>query len=268
MTTDTTTFSSKIVEILQSSPTRSKKGTDLATELKIHGYAPAIHGKLREFIDMNVPSVVRVAHAGKDWIYGLKPPEPAVDGMAAGTARPRHRDTPVLETTVWKTFASPNTPFRLYGNQETGELRVIPPNLAAPDGAGWKVIQSCSAQQHMQIAEAWVETIADAKIRSFLETTLRAGSGPDSLFFETVKKFGLLSQWNKFRTQRIVTVFQTTLDQLGIPVKDAEPVAATTTSTNDAAHAPKSAPSGNPPSKPNGRNARDVALAALQRMSE
>lgn len=266
-------IASKIVEILSAAPGQKLPGTELATTLKSTcGFSSAVHGKLRDFVDAYAPSVVRVGQTGKDWIYQLKsaaasstlstqgadhPPTPAPSGT---------RQARTLETGVWKAFASPNSPFKLVANEETGELRDLPPGSPLPGGP-WKQVPPCSVEKHLEIAAAWVQTLPDPKTRAFLETALKNGSGPASIFYETVKKLALAPQWNRFRTQRILAVFEEALQTMRIPWRQAAPGdrqagVATVTRTGRTPYAAGSGPRFTP------QRPREIAVAALERMSD
>lgn len=268
-------IATKIVELLSNNPTHSVRGAELAVLLKdACGYSSAVHGKLRELVDTHVPLVVRrhVAGAGMDWIYTLKSALPAVsdDPTATPPAQPIYEAKSShqghgfwkVDPKVWKTFVSPTGLFKLFGNHETGQFVVLPQEAAPPEGP-WKHIPSCTVDDHLNTANKWFKTVSDPRVRSLLETAIKTGTGPDSIFYETVKKFELTLEWNKFRSKRLLVLLDAHLVELGIPKRDS---AVSIPSVGHATETARQRVEDGSTQHP--QRALDIALAAVRRMTD
>src|SRR6266851_5518859 len=146
-------IAARISEHLQNLPTKSISGTELASFLRyaFPGFSPfTYHSRnLRMFLLQFVPGVVPVGRSGGDLLYGFKPsnPEPTEEGSFVAPAEPsleRPETRPAVQTPspsitsqtatttmsreLWKSFASPNSLWRIYANPESGEVRLLPPS--------------------------------------------------------------------------------------------------------------------------------------------
>jgi len=225
MTTTLQEAASRISQIIQERPGQTMPGSMLALALRLSlpDFAPYQFGALnfRDFIRKHVPSVREIGKAGEDIIYGRKDPEPcsAETPAVSGPAAQRAPDPVLLsvDIPIWKTYASPLTLHRLFGNTETGDLRVVAPGEVAPS-LPWVNIPPCAAEVHLRIANEYLQTIQDEGLRKALGAAL---TGPRwwTGFFLMANQLGLASSWYEFRRRRILTELTNTLQELSVPFK-------------------------------------------------
>jgi hypothetical protein len=216
--------------------------------------------------------VKRLERSGGDWYYGLADsPERGTPGDSSNPPEAKQLELWALERLgtgpVWKTYASPATPFRLVGNTQTGALAVIQPGKPLPE-APWVAIPSCSVAQHAEIAKEFVLQIEELPKRSILQELIeRAGSGPSSGFHQKVRDLGLGPAWARFRRDRILDHLKAALRSSGVEfseVVDLKPVPPQRMALGlRDSHLPTS-----PSSPPSGLDIRKLAVAAVSRMSE
>ena len=182
-------------------------GSNLGALIRVQfpDFQPTNYGcrNLREFIANFLPGIVEVGRSGMDCLYSRTPlvPLPPHDAVsAANSAFPSlGAKSPVA---IWKTFASPRTSYRLYGNAKTGELRVLfggPANLDEP----WKLIPSCTAEKHVEIARDFVKSIKDGNQAERLGACI---GQPDWWldFYRRTTELGVVEQWSSFRRGRFL----------------------------------------------------------------
>jgi hypothetical protein len=230
------TIASHVIQLLEKSETKRLAGSQLRTLLNFEfpGFKPEIYGcgNLRQFITKNVSLVGELGRAGADVVYGLKPQEqtnvaPAANVNAPTTATEIQApaETPAREVTseaqvfldpsVWKTFASPRAPYKLFGNPQTGDLRVVPPGEATPTSP-WLRIPPCPEASHLQIAKDFISTLPEESHRRWLADELDKPRWWDAYFLKA-QQLDLLTAWGAFRRQRLTREFESTLKNLGIP---------------------------------------------------
>ena len=129
--TSVVTFIVRLVSEAQPSPIT---GGQLASRVKAFypEFNPIQFGSknTREFIKNHIPEVTERGNAGMDVLYGLRAQQAELFSKPASERQFSHdRGTPLgqLKTNprIWKTFASPETPYRLYV-LPSGLIRVLP----------------------------------------------------------------------------------------------------------------------------------------------
>jgi hypothetical protein len=185
---------------------------------------------LREFVRKFAPKIAEVGRAGEDIVYGRPSEElPNLTGQSSKKTAPRAEETqgPTTDGTrgprnidqrVWKTFASPNTEFKLFANPETGETLTIPPLAAEPD-LPWKRIPVCPAETHRRIAEDFISSLPSGPFRTEFSEALLSPSEWWIKFFEVAERTGLKREWSAYRRKRILEELDSAFRRLGIPAQ-------------------------------------------------
>ena len=195
-------------------------GSHLGALIRIQfpDFQPTDYGcrNLREFIAKFLPGMVLVGRSGMDCLYSRVPLMPIPPHDTASTASSAF---PLVggssPAAIWKTFASPRTSYRLYGNAKTGELRVLfggPATLDEP----WQLIPSCTAAKHVEIARDFVKSLQDSNHAEQLGACI----GPPDWWLEFYKRttqLGVVEQWSGFRRGRILEELEAALLRAGVP---------------------------------------------------
>lgn len=167
---------------------------------------------LRDFIRENIPEVSEVGKAGMDVIYGLRAQQ--TEMFPAPTVEPPsdRRTSPLgqllTNPRIWKTFASPQTLFRLY-LLPSGLIRILRPDEAADPSL--PEIKPISAEALRRMASDFISTLQQSQ-QDILIKALDAQKWwlP---FFELVSTLGLRTRWISYRRQRIAEEFEKALSQ-------------------------------------------------------
>jgi hypothetical protein len=233
---DATVVAADLSRLVQNSPQQKILGSSLAVLLK-RGYPdfrPEDFGSrnLREFIHRYAKEIFESGKRGSDVVYtsALLPAmteastrQQELTGMSAAPAVSRRV---AIDSSVWKTFASPTAPYRIYANRETGELRVLHVHQSSPEGP-WVPVPSCPAPKHLQIAREFIEGLSDEPAKTQLTKILDLDSWWNHFFF-SARNFGVERQWSAFRRRRLQDEFVQQLQSLGVPVGGSlRPVVAT-----------------------------------------
>lgn len=193
---------------------RGVLGTDLmsAIRLQFDGFAPADYGSvnLRDFIRRFVPEVEPAGRKGMDYLYAIRtgvgsPPVPD------GQPQPQVRS---LDVSVWKTFASPNSLFKLYAQRADGKLVVVPPGGGPPEGE-WVQIPSMSPEKHILIAKDFTDSLTDPAQKARLQELLSRPQWWD-VFYQAIQSEGLAPAWNSIRRKRILAELKEALESAGL----------------------------------------------------
>jgi hypothetical protein len=232
---DTSQIAKSISSIVQSSRANGVLGSDLTILVRQRHpeFRPAFHGcrNLREFVKRFVPSVFESGRRGLDVLYSTVSTQVTTSlqshSQSAASQSPNaessHPDAehPVaaardleVDAVVWKTYVSPNSPFRLYVNPRSCVARVIEtsdPDLAQP----WIFIPPCSATKHLEIARRFVDGLPTGEARNRLEDALQKEVWwlP---FFSLARTFDLGRNWAAFRSRHLTAELRGTLEALGV----------------------------------------------------
>lgn len=176
---------------------------------------------LREFLRKHAANeVMELGRAGMDVIYGLR---------SAGQQQPLFEVTPLgktaLDTTpdsgaplnqlladrrVWKTFVTPDSPFRLFLAPSTRRITVLSPGYT-PDPS-WIEVPHISADILLQIAKdfiAQLPAVQQGPLVTAIEQP-RWWLG----FFDLLTTLGLKMRWIYFRRRRIAEEFERAMPTL------------------------------------------------------
>ena len=213
-----------IVQLLSGNGTpRPIKGNQLSVVVKT--YFPDFDPEkfqcrnLRDFIrKYAADDVMEISKAGMDIVYGLRSvgqQQPLFQSAPpTDAARPSDQRAPLGQLLqnprIWKTFASPDTAFRLFLAPSTKQVTVLRPGYN-PDPS-WIEVPHISAEALLQIAKDFVAELPDFQ-RTPLTTALdqpRWWIG----FYDLVRTLGLKMRWIYFRRRRIAEEFERALPAL------------------------------------------------------
>jgi len=212
-----------ILRTISVSPTKTLAGGQVHQAIRAcyPSFRPTDHGarNLREFIRIYVLAVKEESRrAGMDIVYGLRDAEPVEPTLhAEETSSSGAPPTPsvsrasiLMDQRVWKAFASPSSPWRLFLQSDTGTVRSLAPN-ESPDPS-WVPVPPCSAEALQKIAQDFVNRSPEP-FRPVLTRTLteRKWWFP---FFEVLRNVGLKTSWIGFRRDRIAEEFERTISAL------------------------------------------------------
>jgi hypothetical protein len=215
---------------LERAPEKTLSGSRLSASIRqAHpDFDPSLSGSrnLRDFIRSRAPRISESPRrAGADLIYVLDGPpreSQADESSEAPHLRPPHA-APRRPYTVggqdesrgilkmlfgnarnWRTYASPNSPLRLYVRPDFTEIRVLP-QRERPQDAPWLEIAPIPAASLLRIAREFVDEVPDL----FREQLLRVLDSPKWWidFFEVCGSLGLKGRWIAFRRRRIADEF-------------------------------------------------------------
>jgi len=223
---DATVIAADLSRLVQNSPQQKILGSALAVLLK-RGYPdfrPEDYGcrNLREFVRRYVREVFEGGRKGSDVLYSAALLPTMAEEPARAQEFTKISEAPSfirrshVDPAVWKTFASPNAPYRIYANRETGELRVLQAQRIAPEGP-WVQVSSCPAETHLQIAKEFLSGLADEPAKAQLTKILDLDSWWDHFFF-SARNFGVEKQWSAFRRRRLRDELVKQLQTLGVPL--------------------------------------------------
>jgi hypothetical protein len=166
---------------------------------------------LREFIRNHVPEVVEVGRAGMDVIYGPRAQQGELFTAPTTESRPAaDRSGPLgqllTNPRIWKTFTSPETPYRLY-LVSPGLVRVLRPE-ETPD-TSWERIPPVSADALLRIAKDFISELPGSQ----QELLIRTLDQPRWWFpyFDLLGTLGLKMRWVFYRRRRITEEFERAL---------------------------------------------------------
>ena len=151
-----------LVQLLSSNGSpRPIKGNQLSVVVRTHfpDFNPEKFQcrNLREFIrKYAADDVMEIGRAGMDIVYSLRSvgqQQPLFEPAVADTTKPSDQSTPlgqlIANPRIWKTFASPETAFRLFLAPSTKQVTVLRPGYT-PDPS-WIEVPHISAEALLQI---------------------------------------------------------------------------------------------------------------------
>lgn len=202
---------------------RPIKGNQLSVVVRTHfpDFDPeAFHCRnLRDFIRKHAAEeVMEISKAGMDIVYGLRSvgQQQALfeSASTADTAKPSDARAPLgqllANPRIWKTFASPDTAFRLFLAPSTKQITVLRPGYT-PDPS-WIEVPHISAETLLQIAKDFVSQQPD-----FHRAPLTAALDQPRWwigFYDLVRTLGLKMRWIYFRRRRIAEEFERAMPTL------------------------------------------------------
>lgn len=166
---------------------------------------------LRDFIAKTVPSVIEAGRAGTDILYAHREEQQSLFAETGGTVSGgADRTMPVQQLLdnpkIWRTFASPDSHYRLYLLPD-GRLRVLRPSeIAEPT---WFQIPPVSGETLLQIGKDFVSDLPEAQRAPLVKYLAEPNWWIP--FFEALRDVGLKGRWIVFRRRRIVAEFERAL---------------------------------------------------------
>jgi len=209
------------VRLLSGSP-RPLKGSELSILAKTSApdFAPVKFGcrNLREFIRRYAADeITELGRAGMDVVYAIRIAEqqPLFESVVE-SAKPAESRGPLgqLRTNprIWKTFASPSSPFRLFLVPGDGTIRVLRPGYS-PDPT-WLEVPRISADRLLQIAKDFIAELPESQQASLLSLLDKPSWWLE--FYDWVRTLGLKTRWILFRRRRIAEEFERSVPALPV----------------------------------------------------
>jgi hypothetical protein len=181
---------------------------------------------LRDFLRKYAANeVMELGKAGMDVVYGLRsagqqqplfdvtPPNttastPTVAGAMPDSTAPL---TQLLaDRRVWKTFVTPESPFRLFLAPSTRRITVLSPGYT-PDPS-WIEVPRISADVLLQTAKDFIAQLPDVQQAPLLTTIQQPRWWIG--FFDLLNTLGLKMRWIDFRRRRIAEEFERAMPTL------------------------------------------------------
>jgi len=256
--TDIRSVSDFLVRTLQQVDPRPLKGSELAVFARTAypEFRPESFGcrTLRDFIRKNVPDIAEFGRAGMDVSYQLRATqEKLVLEPCAGDESTSAVYQLTTNPRLWKTFASPDSVFRLFLIPDSGMVRVLHPN--AQPLPHWREIPRVSAGVLLQIGRDFAADLPDIQ-RSVLTPLLQEPKWWIP-YFERLQSLGLKSKWIEFRRRRIREEFQRVVGGSPVtPRTTGEPIATLPPSSSE------------PALRSQADSIRRIAADVVQRMTE
>lgn len=203
----------RILELAAETPTKTISGGRLSELLKhqFPGFTLGDYGSrnLRAFIqDKLAGKLTEVGRRGTDIVYGL--PE------AVPPPEVRLQPTPAAPVTkdIERVFRSPNAPFELHVNRDSGEIRVF--QKGAPIQDPWLRVRSATPDMLRQIAADFVSEVPIDYREQLKQTLLDSPTAWWPKFAAYLGEKLLYSQWLAFRRIRLRSALDTELEGLGV----------------------------------------------------
>jgi len=205
-----------LVRTLQQVSPRPLRGSELALFVKAahpEFSAEALgYRTLRDFIRKRASEIVEVGRAGMDVQYSLKATQTQLSvERTSSTPVDYALDQLMRDARAWKTFTSPDSPFRLYLTEQ-GIVRSMHSNSKPlPE---WREIQRISPETLLQIGKDFTANLDDIQ-KSVLVPTFQETKWWFP-FFDRLQSLGLKYKWVEFRRQRIRDEFKMRIEELGM----------------------------------------------------
>lgn len=218
--TDNTVVSDFLVRTLQQTAPRPLKGSELSVLVKAaHPEFSAVslgYRNLREFIRRQATDIVEVGHAGMDICYSLRTSQAKQEAGNASSKSVGLADDALDQLTkdlrAWKTFTSPESPFRLYLTDKGVVRSMHASSRPLPE---WKEIQRISPETLLQIGRDFVANLDEVQ-KSVLVPTFQEPTWWFP-FVDRLQSLGLKYKWIEFRRQRIRREFEKRIEEIGMP---------------------------------------------------
>jgi hypothetical protein len=206
-----------LVRTLQQVAPRPLRGNELSVLVKAahpEFSAEALgYRTLREFIRKQAHEILEVGRAGMDVQYSLKSTQAKLDAAHAATTSSvadHALDQLSKDSRAWKTFTSPDSPFRLYLTEQ-GIVRSMHSNSRPlPE---WREIRRISPAVLLQIGKDFTADLDEIQ-KSVLVPTFQESKWWFP-FFDRLQSLGLKYKWVEFRRSRIRDEFKRRIEELG-----------------------------------------------------
>jgi len=217
---DQTAVAATILRTVSESHTKTLAGGQIRQAIKAshpdfnftdHGFQ-----NLRDFIRKRVPALHESSRAGMDIVYAvdLTPTnqgslfESSSDPIKSPAGNPRQYL--FSNQQVWRAFASPNSPWKLYLEGESGPVHCLAPGVVADPS--WLPIPACPGETLLRIAREFVEKVPEP-FRPALGATLSEKKWWLS-FYENLRNIGMKTSWIAFRRERIAEELDRTISDI------------------------------------------------------
>ena len=210
--TETRLIANAILEIVRKRSNGQILGAHLGSELRTAAgdpSAPLIFPgslNLRQFIADHVTELCEIRRQGMDVVYAL-------DHEAGPKQAP---ELPILDRRAWKTFASPNGPFRLFINPQT-KMFLVKSAKDDVESEPWIQLPPCSAEVHKKIAEEYAEK-RDPEEQAAIDDILQREVWWKDLTDWAASK-GLSREWRLFRREHLFQKLEESLERLGVSIQ-------------------------------------------------
>jgi hypothetical protein len=210
--------SNRITELVSAAPNQTMLGVHLGSALRgtFRDFQPFHYRcrNLREFIRMHVPALAEKGRSGQDVIYTItaEKAENAVQPQSAAV-------TPTTDGLLtqsgydWKAYSNPGYPFLIGANRHSGMMRTFPQGTVPPEP--WVIIPKPTSETHTEIAREFVSTLSEP-CRTSLEAVLRDPKWYVR-FSAAALRSGCSRQWQAFRRDKLIGLFNSSLRDLSIP---------------------------------------------------
>lgn len=218
-----------LVRTLQQVAPRPLSGTELSVLTKTAHpdfSAEALgYRTLRELIRKRANEIVETGRVGMDVQYSLRSTQAKLEAeipcIPSISLADRALDQLMRDSRAWKTFTSPDSPFRLYLTDQ-GIVRSLHFNSRPlPE---WREIQRISAETLLQIGKDFTTDLDEIQ-KSVLVPTLQESKWWFP-FFDRLQSLGLKYKWVQFRRERIANDFKRKIEEIGpLPLPQAQETA-------------------------------------------
>jgi hypothetical protein len=252
-----------LVRTLQQVAPRPLTGTELSVLVKTahpEFSAEALgYRNMRDFIRKRASEIVEIGRVGMDVQYSLKATqaklEAEIPSITSVSFADRALDQLTKDPRAWKTFTSPDSPFRLYLTDQ-GIVRSLHSNSKPlPE---WREIHRISPEMLLQIGKDFTSDIDEIQ-KSVLVPTFQETKWWFP-FFDRLQSLGLKYKWVEFRRKRIGHEFKRKIEEIGpLPLSQPQEAALTFVVQPRAAATAQTQPE---------LSIRKIAADVVQRMTE
>jgi hypothetical protein len=208
-----------LVRSLRQVDPRPLIGSELAVLLKAAHpeFSPETLGyrNLRDFIRREAGDITEAGRAGMDIQYSLRVTQARLvaEGKSgsADSISESALDQLTRDPRAWKTFTSPDSPFRLYLT-DRGVLRSM--HSSSKPLPEWREIQRISPESLLQIGKDFTADLDEIQ-KSVLNPTFHEPKWWFP-FFDRLPSLGLKYKWVEFRRKRIREEFQARIGEIGV----------------------------------------------------
>jgi hypothetical protein len=251
-------FINRIVSEASPSPMRGARLSGfIKAEFKDFNTAAFECRNLRQFIRKYVPEIIEDGKAGTDILYKRKEEQrPLFDDPIKVVSTVTDRPAPLRQLLdnprIWKTFASPDSYYKLYYFPESEQLRVNHPG--DPPEPNACEIAPISAQALKDMAVSFIDTLPDPERGPLLKTL----DMPKWWFpyFDALTNRGLKSRWIAYRRRRIAEAFEKALLSVSL------------TAPQHSSSKPEHAKDATKAGVAQGVTMREIAAKVVQRLTE
>jgi hypothetical protein len=207
-----------LVRTLQQVAPRPLTGTELSVLVRTahpEFSAEALgYRNMRDLIRKRASEITEIGRVGMDVQYSLKATQAKlgaeIPSITSVSLADRVLDQLMKDPRAWKTFTSPDSPFRLYLTDQ-GIVRSMHSNSRPlPE---WREIQRISPEVLHQIGQDFTADLDEIQ-KSVLVPTLREAKWWFP-FFDRLQSLGLKYKWVEFRRKRIQDEFKRKIEEIG-----------------------------------------------------